>query len=86
VLELARVVVAPRDGYPEAGPGFLAEHVPDLADRASFLDGPRLRVSASDLRARAAAGQSLRYLVPDAVIAYIGDHGLYQNLRRIPRS
>jgi nicotinate-nucleotide adenylyltransferase len=86
VLELARVVVAPRDGYPEAGPDFLAEHLPDLADRATFLDGPRMRVSASELRARAAAGRSLRYLVPDAVIAYIGDHGLYQNLRRIPRS
>ena len=25
VLELARVVVAPRDGYPDAGPGFLAD-------------------------------------------------------------
>ena len=86
VLELARVVVAPRDGYPDAGPEFLAEHLPDLADRATFLDGPRLRLSASELRARAAAGRSLRYLVPDAVSAYIGDHGLYQNPRRNPRS
>ena len=86
VLELARVVVAPRDGYPDAGPDFLAEHLPDLADRATFLDGPRLRLSASELRARAASGRSLRYLVPDAVSAYISDHGLYQNLRRTPRS
>ena len=78
VMELARVVVAPRDGYPAAGPAFLAEHLPDLADRATFLDGPRLRLSASELRARAAAGRSLRYLVPDAVAAYIGDHALYQ--------
>jgi nicotinate-nucleotide adenylyltransferase len=78
VLELARVVVAPRDGYPDAGPAFLARHLPDLADRAVFLDGPRLRLSASGLRERAAAGRSLRYLVPDAVAAYIGDHGLYQ--------
>ncbi len=78
VLELARVVVAPRDGYPDAGPDFLATHLPDLADRATFLDGPRLRLSASDLRDRAAAGRSLRYLVPDAVAAYIGEHGLYQ--------
>jgi nicotinate-nucleotide adenylyltransferase len=84
VLELARVAVAPRDGHPEAGPAFLAEHLPDLADRAIFLDGPRLRLSASELRARAAAGRSLRYLVPDAVAAYIGDHGLYQLQRRNP--
>jgi len=84
ILELARVVVAPRDGYPAAGPDFLAHHLPDLADRATFLDSPRLRLSASDLRARAAAGRSLRYLVPDAVAAYIGDHALYRNLSRDP--
>ncbi len=84
ILELARVVVAPRDGYRAAGPDFLAEHLPDFADRATFLDAPRLRLSASELRMRAAAGRSLRYLVPDAVAAYIGDHGLYKNLRRNP--
>ena len=86
VLELARVVVAPRDGYPAAGPDFLARHLPDLAERATFLDGPRLRLSASELRSRAAAGRSLRYLVPDAVAAYIGDHALYQQPRRNPPS
>ncbi len=82
VLELARLAVAPRDGYPDAGPEFLAVHFPDLANRAVFLDGPRIRLSASALRDRAAAGRSLRYLVPDAVAAYIGDHGLYRNPRR----
>lgn len=82
VLELARLAVAPRDGYPGAGPEFLATQFPDLADRATFLDGPRIRLSASVLRDRAAAGRSLRYLVPDAVAAYIGDHGLYRSPRR----
>jgi nicotinate-nucleotide adenylyltransferase len=87
ILELARIVVAPRDGYPDAGPDFLAGELPDrpdLAGRATFLDSPRLRLSASELRARAAAGRSLRYLVPDAVAAYIGDHALYQHHRREP--
>jgi nicotinate-nucleotide adenylyltransferase len=82
ILELARVAVAPRDGYPDAGPAFLETNLPDLAHRATYLDSPRLRLSASDLRARSAAGRSLRYLVPDAVAAYIGDHGLYRNYRR----
>lgn len=82
VLELARLAVAPRDGYPEAGPEFLSMHFPGLAHRVVFLDGPRIRLSASGLRDRAAAGRSLRYLVPDAVAAYIGDHGLYRNPRR----
>ena len=86
VLELARMAVAPRDGYPDAEPGFLAEHFPETPARVVFLDGPRLRLSASELRARAAAGRSLRYLVPDAVAAYIGDHGLYRASRRDDRS
>jgi nicotinate-nucleotide adenylyltransferase len=60
----------------------MAEHFPDLADRVVLLDGPRIRLSASDLRRRAAAGRSLRYLVPDAVGAYIEDHALYRNPRR----
>jgi nicotinate-nucleotide adenylyltransferase len=82
VVELARLIVAPREGFPDAGPDFLHRHLPDLADRASFIDAPRLRLSASELRDRAASGRSLRYLVPDAVAAYIGDHGLYRNQRR----
>jgi nicotinate-nucleotide adenylyltransferase len=86
VLELAALVVAPRDGYPEAAPDFLERHFPGVAARAVFLDGPRMRLSASDLRARAAAGRSLRYLVPDAVAAYIGDHALYQDPRRMDRT
>lgn len=86
VLELARLAVAPRDGYPEAGPEFLATRFPDMADRVVFLDGPRIRLSASVLRDRAAAGRSLRYLVPDAVAAYIGDHDLYRSPRRNDRT
>ena len=82
ILELARLAVAPRDGYPDAGPDFVAAQFPGLEDRAVFLDGPRIRLSASDLRDRAAAGHSLRYLVPDAVAAYIGDHCLYRSPRR----
>ena len=82
ILELARLAVAPRDGYPTAGMAFMTERFPDLVDRVTFLDGPRIRLSASELRERAAAGRSLRYLVPDAVAAYIDDHGRYQNSRR----
>ena len=79
ILELARLAIVPRDGFPDASRAFLAEHFPGFEDRASFLRGPRLRLSASELRERAANGRSLRYLVPDAVAAYIGDHGLYSD-------
>jgi nicotinate-nucleotide adenylyltransferase len=86
VLDLGRLAVAPRDGYPEAGPDSLPTDLADLADRVVFLDWPRIRLSASTLRARAAAGSSLRYLVPDAVAAYIGDHALYETPRRNDRT
>ena len=79
ILELARIAVVPRDGFPDANRAFLAEHFPGFEDRATFLTGPRLRLSASELRDRAANGRSLRYLVPDAVAAYIGDHALYSD-------
>ena len=86
VLELATLVVAPRDGFPEADAASIGRRFPATAARIVFLDGPRMRLSASEIRARAAAGRSLRYLVPDAVAAYIGDHALYQDPGRTDRS
>jgi nicotinate-nucleotide adenylyltransferase len=38
---------------------------------------PRIDVSSSMLRRRAAAGTPLRYLAPDAVAAYVEREGLY---------
>ena len=84
VLELATIAVAPRDGFPDATREAVVREFPEHADRVVFLDGPRLRLSASDLRERAAAGRSLRYLVPDAVAAHIEDHALYRDPRRTP--
>ncbi|HYH92171.1 MAG TPA: nicotinate-nucleotide adenylyltransferase [Candidatus Saccharimonadales bacterium] len=83
VLELATLVIAPRDGYPVADPAELERHFPGTPARVVVLDGPWMRLSASDIRTRARAGRSVRYLVPDAVAAYIGDHALYQDQRRI---
>jgi nicotinate-nucleotide adenylyltransferase len=86
VLALSRLVVAPRDGYPDVAPEAIARLLPGAEARIVMLDGPRIRLSASEIRARAAAGRSIRYLVPDAVAAYIGDHGLYTEPRRMDRS
>ncbi len=81
-LASARLAVAPRPGYPQPEEGWLEARFPGLGDRAVFLAGPVLDVSAHDLRQRVAARRSIRYLVPDAVVAYIGDHGLYQDPER----
>ncbi len=50
---------------------------PRFANRVRYAAAPVLEISATDVRARLAAGRSVRYLVPDAVRAYIADHGLY---------
>jgi len=41
------------------------------------VEAPRLDLSSTDLRDRIAGGRSVRFLVPDAVISYAGDHELY---------
>ena len=43
-----------------------------------WLEIPPVDISSSDIRARAAAGRSIRYLVPAAVERYIRQHRLYQ--------
>jgi nicotinate-nucleotide adenylyltransferase len=43
----------------------------------AFFEMPRIDVSSSDIRERAAAGRPVRYLVPDAVAAAIAERGLY---------
>lgn len=86
ILELACLAVAPREGYPPVPASFMDQAFPESPNRVTYLDGPRMRLSASELRTRAAAGRTLRYLVPDAVAAYIDDHGLYRTPRRNPES
>jgi len=51
---------------------------PGAAERVRFLPGPLLPISGSVVRRRVAAGRSIRYLVPEAVAAYIAQHALYR--------
>jgi len=69
VLELATLVVLTRDdGQEEMA-------IPANAQR---LPTRRVDVSSTEIRARVAAGRSLRGFVPDSVAAYIAAHGLYR--------
>jgi len=78
LLRLARIAVAPRQGHPAPTPGWLAQRLPGFADRVVVLEGPHLDISASDIRARVAAGRSIDTLVPPPVAAYIEAHHLYR--------
>ncbi|TMD54360.1 MAG: nicotinate-nicotinamide nucleotide adenylyltransferase, partial [Chloroflexi bacterium] len=66
IRDLATVVLAARPGAPNAPSG------------VRMLDSPLMDISSRELRARAARGRSLRYLVPEAVLRYIEEHRLYK--------
>jgi nicotinate-nucleotide adenylyltransferase len=71
ILALARLVVYARPG---ADLGALPEWA---RERSTLVEGPLLDISSTALRARLAAGQTVRYLVPDAVRAEVERRGLY---------
>jgi nicotinate-nucleotide adenylyltransferase len=77
ILALCRLAVVPRGGYEPLDRAWVTARFPGREDRLRFLAGPLLPISGSVVRRRAAAGRSVRYLVPDAVAAYIADHRLY---------
>lgn len=84
ILDLARLAVVPRGGFEPLGEAWVREHFPGRDDRFAFLSGPLLPISGSVVRRRAAAGRSVRYLVPDEVAAYIARFRLYtQSASRI---
>jgi nicotinate-nucleotide adenylyltransferase len=78
LVAAARMAVVPREGYPAPDPAWLAEAFPGRDVRVDYLEGPRLGLSSTAIRARVAAGRSIRYLVPDMVGAYIADKQLYR--------
>jgi nicotinate-nucleotide adenylyltransferase len=63
---LVKFAVFSRRGHETAADGF-----PVIARQVD--------ISATDIRARVARGQSIRYLVPEPVRALIAQHGLYSN-------
>jgi nicotinate-nucleotide adenylyltransferase len=76
VLSLATVAVVERAEHRRAE---IAECVRSISgdDRAVFVDMPRVDVSSTLVRQRAAARLPIRYLVPDKVANYIGAQSLY---------
>jgi len=72
ILTLAKLAVA---GRPGPRPGTPRHRWPRGA--VVWLGNPGLEISSSTLRARARAGRSVRYFVPDAVARYIASRRLY---------
>ena len=76
VLRLARVAVASREGL-ERESVVRRLHSLKGAEDIQFFDMPRIDISSTLVRARAASGRPIRYLVPDKVASAIESRGLY---------
>lgn len=77
LIDLAHIAVVPRLGYANLPREWLEAHFPGRVERFVFIATSVLGHSSTDIRARLAAGRSIRYLVPPAVERYIDEHSLY---------
>lgn len=79
IVRLAQLVVCARPGVKvDVGQMMdLLHALPDLLGKLTFVEMPELEISASNLQERVRKGQSIRYLVPEAVRVYIEENKLY---------
>lgn len=75
IVQMARLAAVNRGEGPLEGVDVFRQRFGDVVDVVTM---PGLSIAARDLRHRIATGRSIRYLVPRAVEAYIGHHGLYR--------
>jgi nicotinate-nucleotide adenylyltransferase len=77
VVELASLAVARREGVSDPEVAAVMRSL-GCEERATMLGMPQFGVSSSAVRERAGQGKPLRYLVPDAVAAFIEGEGIYR--------
>jgi len=53
--------------------------LPELAEHLVILDTPMIEISSTQITERLALGKSVRYLVPESVLAYIQSCHLYES-------
>jgi nicotinate-nucleotide adenylyltransferase len=76
VVGLAKLAVARRAGVSDAEVTTVIRNL-GADGRATMLEMPQFGVSSSAVRARAAAGRPLRYLVPEPVARFVEEKGIY---------
>ncbi len=76
VLSLATIAVAKRRGTARSAVDKALRSV-RCGDTARFFQMPQIGISSTLVRRRVRAGIPIKYIVPDAVAAYIAEHDLY---------
>ncbi|MDO8964557.1 MAG: nicotinate-nucleotide adenylyltransferase [Coriobacteriia bacterium] len=75
--ELCTFIAATRPGFEPDLTAPLAEGQDVRLPHVEYMEVPALAISSSDIRQRVAAHRPVRYLLPEAVAAYIEKNGLY---------
>ena len=84
ILRLARLIVVNRPGWPDPNLAELEIALPGSRHRTELVHIPGVDIAAAELRARVRANQSIRYLTPPAVEAFIHAKGLYHRSKASP--
>lgn len=77
LLQLVTLAVVARPGY-YADMAALERLLPGVVDRTIFVPAPLIGLSSTAIRQRVQQSDSIRYLVPPGVEAYIYEHRLYE--------
>lgn len=73
------VMRRPGPGSYDLRPDMHEHIIPGLAQNTILLSSPLVEFSSTDIVERFAHGRSVRYMVPQPVLDYIADHGLYKD-------
>ena len=77
IVEMCHLVVARRPGVDLIDLKALEASLPGVSEKVIVIDNDLYNVNSTEIRRRATAGRSISGLVPDAVVRYIKDNGLY---------
>jgi nicotinate-nucleotide adenylyltransferase len=77
LIQMCRLVVAPRPGFAQPDLDSLNTLVPGISRRVIMMNKPEMDISATEIRSRVARGLPIGHLVPGPVDSYIKQHQLY---------